>query len=65
MTVRVCRPLWRVPANVGSVGGVQPLGVLRSDMSGYEAVNRINEAIMSMEYDRLYQKSLSYRPFRK
>lgn len=44
-----------VPTNVGSGGGVQPLAVLRSDMSVYEAVNRINEGIMSMEYDKLYQ----------
>ncbi len=44
-----------VPTNVGSGGGVQPLAVLSSDMSVYEAVNRINEGIMSMEYDKLYQ----------
>jgi hypothetical protein len=39
-----------VPTNVGSGGGVQPLAVLRSDMSVREAVNRINEAIVEMAY---------------
>ncbi len=38
-----------VPTNVGSGGGVQPLAVLRSDMSVAEAVERINEAVLSME----------------
>jgi len=42
-----------VPTNVGSGGGVQPLGVLRSDMSVREAVARINEAIMDMSYEDL------------
>lgn len=40
-----------VPTNVGSGGGVQPLGLLRSDMSVGEAVARINEAIMNMAYE--------------
>jgi hypothetical protein len=39
-----------VPTNVGSGGGVQPLGVLRSDLSVGEAVNRMNEAILDMDY---------------
>jgi hypothetical protein len=39
-----------VPTNVGSGGGVQPLAVLRSDMSVREAVDRINEAIVDMAY---------------
>jgi hypothetical protein len=39
-----------VPTNVGSGGGVQPLAVLRSDMRVREAVDRINEAILGMEY---------------
>jgi len=39
-----------VPTNVGSGGGVQPLAVLRSAMSVPEAVDRINEAILGMEY---------------
>jgi hypothetical protein len=38
-----------VPTNVGSGGGVQPLAVLRSDMSVGEAVNRINDAIVEMD----------------
>jgi hypothetical protein len=42
-----------VPTNVGSGGGVQPLGVLRSDMPVREAVNRINEAIVNIEYELL------------
>ncbi|MDY6989056.1 MAG: hypothetical protein SWQ30_13485 [Thermodesulfobacteriota bacterium] len=44
-----------VPTNVGSGGGVQPLGVLRSDMSVREAVARINEAIMGMAYKDVSQ----------
>jgi len=40
-----------VPTNVGSGGGVQPLGLLRSDMSVREAVIRINEAVMDMAYE--------------
>ena len=39
-----------VPTNVGSGGGVQPLAVLHSDMRVSEAVARINEAILGMEY---------------
>jgi len=39
-----------VPTNVGSGGGVQPLGVLKSDMSVREAVNRINDAILDMDF---------------
>jgi hypothetical protein len=39
-----------VPTNVGSGGGVQPLGVLRSDTTVGEAVAQINEAILGMEY---------------
>jgi hypothetical protein len=39
-----------VPTNVGSGGGVQPLAILRSDMSVGEAVNRINQAILDMDY---------------
>jgi hypothetical protein len=44
-----------VPTNVGSGGGVQPLAILHSDMSVFEAVNRINEAILNTEYDELLQ----------
>jgi hypothetical protein len=39
-----------VPTNVGSGGGVQPLAVLRSEMSVGEATERINEAIVNMDY---------------
>jgi hypothetical protein len=44
-----------VPTNVGSGGGVQPLGVLCSDMSVREAVDRINEAILNIEYGELLE----------
>ncbi|MBW2147558.1 MAG: hypothetical protein JRI22_11110 [Deltaproteobacteria bacterium] len=44
-----------VPTNVGSGGGVQPLAILHSGVSVREAVNRINEAILSMEYGDLSQ----------
>jgi hypothetical protein len=39
-----------VPTNVGSGGGVQPLAVLRSDMSVREAVRRINGALLEMDF---------------
>ena len=39
-----------VPTNVGSGGGVQPLTVLKSDMTVKEAVDRINDAIMGIDY---------------
>jgi len=39
-----------VPTNVGSGGGMQPLAVLRSEMSVGEATKRINEAILNMYY---------------
>ena len=42
-----------IPTNVGSGGGVQPLALLRSDMTVREAVNRINEAILSLGYGDL------------
>lgn len=38
-----------VPTNVGSGGGMQPLAVLRSEMSISEATKRINEAILNMD----------------
>jgi hypothetical protein len=44
-----------VPTNVGSGGGVQPLGILGSEMSVREAVDRINEAILGMDYSDLVQ----------
>jgi len=42
-----------VPTNVGSGGGVQPLAILKSDMSVKEAVNRINQIILNMDYQNL------------
>ena len=38
-----------IPTNVGSGGGVQPLAILRSNMSPREAVERINDTILSMD----------------
>ena len=43
----ICR-FGGVPTNVGSGGGVQPLAVLKSDLSVGEAVARINDTIMKM-----------------
>jgi hypothetical protein len=37
-----------VPTNVGSGGGVQPLAVLKGDISVRDATRRLNEAIMSI-----------------
>jgi len=42
-----------VPTNVGSGGGVQPLAVLRSPLSVRDAVERVNEALLSMDYGDL------------
>ena len=39
-----------VPTNVGSGGGVQPLTVLQSDMTVKEAVDRINDVLMGIDY---------------
>lgn len=39
-----------IPTNVGMGSGVQPLAVLRSDISVREAVDRINHAIVDMDY---------------
>ena len=44
-----------IPTNVGSGGGVQPLAVLRSDMSTRDAVNRINDAVLEIEPGELAQ----------
>jgi hypothetical protein len=38
-----------VPTNVGSGGGVQPLALLRSNLSTGEASRRINDALMSVD----------------
>jgi hypothetical protein len=42
-----------VPTNVGSGGGVQPLALLRSNLSTAEAAKRINEALMSIDPEEL------------
>jgi len=42
-----------VPTNVGSGGGVQPMGVLQSDMDVGEAVLRVNEAILDLGYESI------------
>jgi hypothetical protein len=39
-----------VPTNVGSGGGVQPLAVLRSEQSIFDAARLINDTVVSMEY---------------
>jgi len=44
-----------VPTNVGSGGGVQPLAVLRSRLTVAEAVDRINKAILSIDYGDLLE----------
>jgi hypothetical protein len=42
-----------VPTNVGSGGGVQPLAILRADMSVGEAVRRINDALGEIGFEEL------------
>lgn len=42
-----------VPTNVGSGGGVQPLALLKSNLSIREAVKRINDAMLSIDADEL------------
>lgn len=44
-----------VPTNVGSGGGVQPLAILRSRMEMREAVARINDALVGMDYGEILQ----------
>ncbi len=44
-----------MPTNVGSGGGFQPLAILRSEVSIREAVDRINDTIMSMDAGDLLQ----------
>jgi hypothetical protein len=44
-----------VPTNVGSGGGVQPMAILRSDLTVGEAVGRINAAIAEMAFDDLLE----------
>jgi hypothetical protein len=42
-----------VPTNVGSGGGVQPIGILNSDMPVRQAVERINNTILEIKYEDL------------
>jgi hypothetical protein len=42
-----------VPTNVGSGGGVQPLAILQSSMTVREAVDRINDTLVRMDYGEL------------
>jgi len=42
-----------VPTNVGSGGGVQPLGILRSNMGVRKAVDRINQALFALSHQNL------------
>ena len=44
-----------VPTNVGSGGGVQPLAVLRSELTVREAVDIINDAILGMPYADIFE----------
>jgi len=39
-----------VPTNVGSGGGIQPIALLRSDMTPQAAVEKINEALFKLGY---------------
>jgi len=53
-----------VPTNVGSGGGVQPLAILKSEISVKEAVDRINHKILEIDFSDLLeveniQKSLA------
>ncbi len=54
----------QVPTNVGSGGGVQPMAVLKSDISVGQATDKINGTIMKMDYSDVqeaveYQKELA------
>jgi hypothetical protein len=42
-----------VPTNVGSGGGVQPLAILHSDISVRDAVNKINDTILSSDFGEM------------
>jgi hypothetical protein len=41
-----------VPTNVGSGGGVQPIAILQSPMTVRQAVERLNEALLNLAYDK-------------
>ncbi len=44
-----------IPTNVGSGGGLQPIAVLKSDMSPREAVDKINESLLKLGYQAFVQ----------
>lgn len=44
-----------IPTNVGSGGGVQSTAILRSEISVTEAIKRVNEAILNLGFDFIYQ----------
>ena len=44
-----------IPTNVGSGGGVQPLAVLRGNLTVKEAVDRINDAILGIDPGEITQ----------
>lgn len=44
-----------VPTNVGSGGGVQPLTILKSDMTVKQAVDQINRKIMEIDFSDLLE----------
>jgi hypothetical protein len=44
-----------VPTNVGSGGGIQPLAMLKSDMTSREAVDKINDALLKLGYQTFVQ----------
>jgi hypothetical protein len=50
----LCR-FGNVPTNVGSGGGVQPMAILRSDLTVGEAVKRVNAAIAGMGFGDLLE----------
>ena len=44
-----------VPTNVGSGGGVQPLAILKSDMTSRAAVEKVNQALSQLGYQAFVQ----------
>jgi hypothetical protein len=44
-----------VPTNVGSGGGIQPLAVLRDDLTPRAAVDRINQGLLKLGYQAFVQ----------
>ncbi|MEE9610638.1 MAG: hypothetical protein V3W19_05265 [Desulfatiglandales bacterium] len=44
-----------IPTNVGSGGGVQPIAILKGDMTPREAVDKINQALVKLGYQAFVQ----------